>query len=260
VAGLGSLAVRRNRWRNPWCLGYTLAANFTGGTISNILSTDISGERDSFANVGISGTVDIDWLNLRAPGQCEISGGTFRKVETTASGTNCRITGANAIQEVVVGPESTVTVRGYNLVRALYAVTGEWEDLGAFSFEIPVVTGTLILDEIPQIIDTDGDGVPDDEDAFPNDPTETADSDSDGFGDNSDEFPNSITDPTIEFGTVTIDNEHIANGAWLADEIDFALRTDLSTADLVAYLVALKDEGLITGREMGQIIREHNTN
>ena len=41
--------------------------------------------------------------------------------------------------------------------------------------------------------DTDGDGVPDDEDAFPNDPTEWADSDGDGVGDNSDAFPN---DPT----------------------------------------------------------------
>ncbi|MEO1575658.1 MAG: cytochrome c peroxidase, partial [Pseudomonadota bacterium] len=42
-------------------------------------------------------------------------------------------------------------------------------------------------------IDTDGDGVPDDEDAFPTDPTETADSDGDGVGDNADAFPN---DPT----------------------------------------------------------------
>jgi len=42
-------------------------------------------------------------------------------------------------------------------------------------------------------IDTDGDGVPDDEDAFPNDPTETIDTDADGVGDNSDAFP---LDPT----------------------------------------------------------------
>ena len=41
--------------------------------------------------------------------------------------------------------------------------------------------------------DSDGDGVNDDEDAFPNDPTETADSDNDGVGDNADAFPN---DPT----------------------------------------------------------------
>ena len=37
--------------------------------------------------------------------------------------------------------------------------------------------------------DTDGDGVADDVDAFPNDPTEWDDSDGDGVGDNSDAFP-----------------------------------------------------------------------
>ncbi|MCB0184626.1 MAG: PKD domain-containing protein, partial [Caldilineaceae bacterium] len=36
------------------------------------------------------------------------------------------------------------------------------------------------------IMDRDGDGVPDDQDAFPDDPTETIDHDGDGFGDNSD--------------------------------------------------------------------------
>jgi hypothetical protein len=37
---------------------------------------------------------------------------------------------------------------------------------------------------IPPVIDTDGDGVPDDEDAFPEDPTQWLDSDGDGYGDN----------------------------------------------------------------------------
>ena len=41
--------------------------------------------------------------------------------------------------------------------------------------------------------DQDGDGVADTQDAFPDDPTETADSDNDGTGDNSDAFPD---DPT----------------------------------------------------------------
>ena len=38
--------------------------------------------------------------------------------------------------------------------------------------------------------DDDGDGVPNDLDAFPNDPTESVDSDGDGVGDNADVFPN----------------------------------------------------------------------
>ena len=38
--------------------------------------------------------------------------------------------------------------------------------------------------------DSDGDGVPDNEDAFPNDSTEWIDTDGDGNGDNSDPDPN----------------------------------------------------------------------
>ncbi|TAA46280.1 hypothetical protein [Pseudoxanthomonas winnipegensis] len=45
-------------------------------------------------------------------------------------------------------------------------------------------------DAPPPSVDSDGDGVPDDQDAFPNDPTETKDSDGDGIGDNSDAAPN----------------------------------------------------------------------
>ncbi|WP_186810789.1 virulence factor TspB C-terminal domain-related protein [Xanthomonas arboricola] len=44
----------------------------------------------------------------------------------------------------------------------------------------------------PQL-DTDGDGVPDDKDAFPNDPNESQDTDGDGIGDNADTAPD---DPT----------------------------------------------------------------
>ena len=39
-------------------------------------------------------------------------------------------------------------------------------------------------------LDTDGDGIADDFDAFPGDPSETLDSDGDGVGDNSDVYPN----------------------------------------------------------------------
>jgi len=43
--------------------------------------------------------------------------------------------------------------------------------------------------DIPDV-DSDGDGVNDPDDAFPNDPAETKDTDGDGVGDNSDAFPN----------------------------------------------------------------------
>ena len=42
--------------------------------------------------------------------------------------------------------------------------------------------------------DSDGDGVADDADAFPNNPNETSDSDGDGVGDNADAFPNDASE------------------------------------------------------------------
>ena len=52
-----------------------------------------------------------------------------------------------------------------------------------------------------QAADTDGDGVVDTQDAFPDDPTETTDSDGDGVGDNRDAYPN---DPTRSVITVPV--------------------------------------------------------
>ena len=45
-------------------------------------------------------------------------------------------------------------------------------------------------------VDSDRDGVVDDEDVFPTDPSETSDLDSDGVGDNSDAFPNNADETT----------------------------------------------------------------
>ena len=54
--------------------------------------------------------------------------------------------------------------------------------------------------------DSDNDGTPDGQDAFPNDPTETADSDNDGTGDNADAFPNDSTETVDSDGDGTGDN------------------------------------------------------
>jgi hypothetical protein len=48
-------------------------------------------------------------------------------------------------------------------------------------------------DQMPQV-DSDGDGIPDCTDSFPNDVNETQDSDGDGVGDNSDAFPNDVNE------------------------------------------------------------------
>ena len=42
----------------------------------------------------------------------------------------------------------------------------------------------------PAPVDSDGDGVADEDDAFPNDASESVDSDGDGVGDNADYAPN----------------------------------------------------------------------
>merc|ERR1711998_715468 len=55
-------------------------------------------------------------------------------------------------------------------------------------------------------IDTDGDGVLDINDAFPNDASETVDSDSDGVGDNADVFPNDPTESVDSDGDGVGDN------------------------------------------------------
>lgn len=54
--------------------------------------------------------------------------------------------------------------------------------------------------------DSDNDGTPDGQDAFPNDPTETTDSDNDGTGDNADAFPNDPTETVDTDGDGTGDN------------------------------------------------------
>ncbi|MEE2672844.1 MAG: hypothetical protein VX466_03560 [Myxococcota bacterium] len=62
--------------------------------------------------------------------------------------------------------------------------------------------------------DSDGDGVADEDDAFPNDPTETLDSDSDGVGDNLDAFP---LDPSEQVDT---DGDGVGNNADPDDDGD----------------------------------------
>jgi hypothetical protein len=58
-------------------------------------------------------------------------------------------------------------------------------------------------------LDSDGDGVVDSEDAFPNDPTEWLDSDNDGMGDNSDRFPNKVTPAGDMDGDIDVDKVDI---------------------------------------------------
>lgn len=70
---------------------------------------------------------------------------------------------------------------GFDIIDAIFAVETE-SDMPIYGV---MITRIEFLN-----IDLDGDGVIDEEDSFPNDPTETEDSDGDGVGDNADAFPN----------------------------------------------------------------------
>lgn len=70
---------------------------------------------------------------------------------------------------------------------------------------------------LPSTIDTDGDGVLDDEDAFPFRANETLDSDNDGVGDNQDQFPNDATE------TLDTDGDSLGNNTDDDDDNDGTL-------------------------------------
>ena len=87
---------------------------------------------------------------------------------------------------------------------------------GAVRFDSLVVNGTTVYPAPAAPVDTDGDGVADADDAFPNDDTESVDSDGDGVGDNADYAPN---DATVQVEpVVTNDNAQIAGDWRLAPE------------------------------------------
>lgn len=95
---------------------------------------------------------------------------------------------------------------------------------------------------LPPIVDSDGDGVNDDEDAFPDDPDETHDDDGDGVGNNTDEFPQ---DPDEQFDN---DDDGVGNNA--DDFPDNAYASNWSTiyAAVGTLIVLLIGVGVITSR------------
>lgn len=77
-------------------------------------------------------------------------------------------------------------------------------DGDGYSYSEEIAMGTDPL--TPDNVDSDGDGVIDDEDAFPDDPSETTDSDGDGTGDNADDFPHDAGETTDSDGDGIGDN------------------------------------------------------
>lgn len=106
---------------------------------------------------------------------------------------------------LVEGARYTVTLQGSveDIAGNTYGGIRSW----SFSVSLPVSTTEPEPEQPTEpeptpepepSIDTDGDSVPDIDDAFPNDPNEWVDSDGDGIGDNSDPYP---LDPNNGGGT-----------------------------------------------------------
>ena len=85
-------------------------------------------------------------------------------------------------------------------------------------------------DDANESVDSDGDGIGDNSDAFPDDANESADSDGDGVGDNADDFP---TDPSE-----TVDTD----GDGLGDNAERDIGTDPANADTDGDGIADGDE------------------
>ena len=86
-------------------------------------------------------------------------------------------------------------------------------------------------DSQPEIVDSDGDGVADGNDAFPNDATETTDSDGDGVGDNGDAFPDDANETADTDGDGVGDNGDNCLDTANADQIDSDANGDGDACD-----------------------------
>ena len=108
--------------------------------------------------------------------------------------------------------------------------------------------------------DSDGDGVGDNADAFPNDATETTDSDGDGVGDNADVEPFSITGGNLVIAgcDTGVNNRVTASGATFMDLVaDAAAAHEGNHGAFVSAITQManewKKDGYISGREKGAI-------
>ena len=93
-----------------------------------------------------------------------------------------------------------------------YAVKAQARDrIGAESAWSGAKTVSITQSSSPVVVDSDGDGVPDSQDAFPKDPKEWKDSDGDGIGDNAD------TDGRVAISYPSIGVFRPSTGYWYLD-------------------------------------------
>ena len=89
---------------------------------------------------------------------------------------------------------------GHSVIQWVRPSTPQYREPSAYEWIRSATTSTPGTPPGGGPVDSDGDGVPDDEDAFPDDPTEWADTDGDGVGDNADLNDNSDLRDTVVVG------------------------------------------------------------
>ena len=101
---------------------------------------------------------------------------------------------------------------------------------------------TFDVTVLQPVIDSDGDGVEDDEDAFPDDPDETHDDDGDGVGNNTDEFPQ---DPDEQYDS---DGDGVGNNADDFPDNKYASNWSTIYAAVGTMIVLLIGAGVMISR------------
>ena len=89
-----------------------------------------------------------------------------------------------------------------SFTQTIYIKIYELDENGTVQYSTILQNYSVIV----PFIDSDGDGVTDEDDAFPLNPLETTDSDGDGVGDNADTFPNDANETTDSDGDGVGDN------------------------------------------------------
>jgi hypothetical protein len=160
------------------------------GLKKNLIPYLMSGTLLTFSALAAADCSDIagDWQGNWSEVDCygEEDTGTWTGQVTSS----CQFTGGDAFDSVTgtVDPSTKiVTATGtHSFGCGSIAVTGTFVTTsvsGSYSY---FEGGGGIFSGTKQVVDTDGDGVPDDQDAFPANPSEWVDTDSDGTGDNAD--------------------------------------------------------------------------
>jgi hypothetical protein len=196
-----------------------------GSVTANIYNSAVAGYDNTCARIddsdhdGNSATAKIDTPATFTNFICDTAGTPFLKEDPAVGSTGIVIEGINFDANLAITNASAsvapTTITAVNngsgfvfdstdYVGAVKAGETPW-------YEGWTLPGTVEISfTTTGLVDSDNDGVNDDADAFPNDPSETVDSDNDGVGDNADAFPNDASETADSDNDGVGDNEDYA--------------------------------------------------